>query len=556
MASISSRLLFVTTSPRTPDKMIPEIKLLVDNFTGQDWNKHTQTEFMGLLREELTFKGEGAKDPAFSARDRINRAPQSLGFVVLYPKIELTSAGKEYIEKSNTEEIFLRQLLKFQIPSPYHTLGNDAAPFCVKPYLELFRLIRHFGTLSFDELMIFGMQLIDYNEFEQIVLKINNFRDEKLTHKGDYKKFKKDVISRELSEIFSNRILDGNIKTRESREESKEKFLKTQESNLRDYADACIRYIRATGLINISHIGKSLSVIKDRVAEVDYFLKTIPREPCFIDDKGLYIKYLTDAQIPHLLTDEREFIEVKLKKLDISFTDKIDTESLKEKYREEQVNVKKENLDKKIKEIKDYRAYDDIKIMFKQIQGKELYDAPLMFEWNVWRAMTMLNGGIIQANLKFDDFGNPMSTAQGNKADIVCDYGDFGLSVEVTLQSGARQYEMEGEPVSRHLSKYKKEIGKDAYCLFLSPSINEACIAHFYMLHRTNIEYYGGVSNILPLPLDIFMKMVEESYKASSTPTPKDIKKLFVYSHEVAKTSLSESEWYNQVLMKARTWLA
>ena len=45
-----------------------------------------------------------------------------------------------------------------------------------------------------------------------------------------------------------------------------------------------------------------------------------------------------------------------------------------------------------------------------------------MFEWNTWRAMTMLDGGNIKANLKFDDFGNPMSTAQGNMADIVCNY--------------------------------------------------------------------------------------------------------------------------------------
>ena len=57
-----------------------------------------------------------------------------------------------------------------------------------------------------------------------------------------------------------------------------------------------------------------------------------------------------------------------------------------------------------------------------------------------------------------------MSTAQGNMADIICDYGDFGLAVEVTMQCGQRQYEMEGEPVSRHLAKLKKEIGKEAYC--------------------------------------------------------------------------------------------
>ena len=97
MASISSKVLFVTTSPRTPAKMIPEIKLLHDNFEGNEWDVETQKAFMELLREENFFNGSGTNDPAFSARDRMNRAPQSLGFLVLYPTIQLTSAGRELV---------------------------------------------------------------------------------------------------------------------------------------------------------------------------------------------------------------------------------------------------------------------------------------------------------------------------------------------------------------------------------------------------------------------------------------------------------------------------
>ncbi|SEH56610.1 putative restriction endonuclease [Bathymodiolus azoricus thioautotrophic gill symbiont] len=99
-----------------------------------------------------------------------------------------------------------------------------------------------------------------------------------------------------------------------------------------------------------------------------------------------------------------------------------------------------------------------------------------------------------------------MSTAQGNMADIVCDYGDFGLTVEVTMQGGQRQYETEGEPVTRHLAKVKRETDKPAYCFFIAPNINEACIAYFYGLHKINISYYGGKSTIVPLPLSIFLK--------------------------------------------------
>lgn len=84
MARIDSKVIFVTTSPRTPAKMIPEIALLKEHFNGKQWNHDTQVAFMELLREENFFNGSGSKDPAFSARDRINRAPKALGLVNHY----------------------------------------------------------------------------------------------------------------------------------------------------------------------------------------------------------------------------------------------------------------------------------------------------------------------------------------------------------------------------------------------------------------------------------------------------------------------------------------
>ena len=42
---------------------------------------------------------------------------------------------------------------------------------------------------------------------------------------------------------------------------------------------------------------------------------------------------------------------------------------------------------------------------FDDIEQKNVLDIPLILEWNTWRAMTMLDGGTITANLKFDDNG-------------------------------------------------------------------------------------------------------------------------------------------------------
>ena len=564
MASIDSQVLFITTSPRTPAKMVPEIELLIKNFAGKEWNKESQCAFMEILREEDFYNGKGANDPSFSARDRINRAPKSLGFVTLSPTIQITPAGEALIKAKNKEEVFLRQMLKFQIPSPYHKPTAKAAKFCVKPYLEILRLIRHLGTLKFDELQLFGMQLTDYHDFEEIVKKIETFRILKAKNAGKYKAFKDDYLKNELKSIYSKRIADGDTKTRASNDSSLKKFLYTQSSNMRDYADACFRYLRATGLVNVSHIGKSLSIIPSRTEDVDYILNSVNREPCYINDEQQYIAYLGNAEIPRLITDNKEKIIARIKqefhelikKEKIKFDIHTPLPDLKEILSNLILLRKKITIREEIKTIKDFQKYDEINNTFEQIINKEIYDAPLMLEYNIWRAMTMLDGGNIKANLNFDDFGKPLSTAAGNMADIICDYEDFKLSVEVTMATGQKQYDMEGEPVSRHLGKLKKTTEKPCYCLFVAPSINEACVAHFFALHKMNISYYGGKSVIIPLPLDVFRKMVDDSYRASYIPKSSQLKRIFEYSASIASNCDSETEWHEKIQQTAMNWLA
>lgn len=557
MARIDSQLLFLTTSPRTPEKMIPEIGLLIGHFSGNKWDGKTQCAFMDILREEQFFNGRGENDPAFSARDRINRAPKSLGFIVLTPQIAITPAGQALLTSKQKEEVFLRQMLKFQIPSPYHKPTAKAASFWVKPYLEILRLVRTMGTLRFDELQIFGMQLTNWRNFENIIQKIEAFRIAKVEYPGSYKVFKAEYLRNELTRVFKERIINGETQTRESNDTSLDKFLRTQSSNMRDYADACFRYLRATGLVNVSHVGKSLSIVPERIEDVDHILQTIDRNPCFVDSERDYIEYLGNAEIPHLLTDDRQRLAAKLHTEfpQAEFNQEAETSVLKDLLAELREQRKENALSKQVVEIKDYKLYDDIQNTFRQIEKKELYDAPLMLEWNTWRAMTMLDGGEIKANLNFDDFGKPLSTAQGNIADIVCDYGDFGLSVEVTMASGQKQYEMEGEPVARHLGKLKRGNEKPIYCLFIAPTINEACIAHFFMLYKTNLTFYGGRSTIIPLPLNVFQKMLEDSRKASYVPQPQQVKRLFEYSNEVAASCSNENIWYEQIIVKAMHWL-
>lgn len=575
MARLDNKALFFTTSPRTPAKMIPEIRLLHEQFDGKPWNKETQREFAVCLKNADFFEGRtSSSESDFSARDRITRAPKALGFVDLKPTIALTEAGQALVSGKRPQEIFLRQLLKFQLPSPYHVENNNiAGTFYVRPYLEIMRLVRELEYLTFDELKIFALQLTDYRQFDSIKAAIIAFRTKKDAHKGEYKKFAMEQWVQAVLHIHEDRIKAGKIKTRESDDETLDSFVKKQRGNLRDYADACFRYLRYTGLFMFS--GHSLKVAQDKINELDYILSTIERKPIFIDflqienkkerkkqfdiDTATYKEYLFSSKTPALYVDIKENIVDTLMRIgEFTKRDLISKtiDDLKD-LRDEIIQKHKDAVIRaEVAEIKSYALYSEIIDTYNEIISDEYYDAPLMFEYNTWRAMTMLDGGDIKGNFNVDDAGKPLSTAQGNRPDIECDYEEFVLSVEVTLQSGQRQYEAEGEPVARHYGQMKQRTGKNAYCLFIAPTINPAALTHFYMLNQINNRYYGGKTQIVPLELDQFMRLVENSYNSTNRPTPTDVKQFLDSAIEQVAISADENEWGERIQDCIDSWLA
>lgn len=561
MAYLKNKALFFTTSPRTPSKMIPEIQLLSKHFTGRKWNKQSQVEFIDLLAKSDFFEGNGSSNNKdFSARDRINRAPKALGFVDLSPHIELTDAGKALVYGKRPQEVFLRQLLKFQFPSPFHIETNNIeGTFYIRPYLEILRLIRDLEGLSFDELKIFALMLTDYRQYDTVKNAILDFRAEKEAHKGQYKKFVDEKWTDALLQTYSADIGAGKTKTRETTDKSLKKFLTTKKRNTRDYADACFRYLRYTGLVSISHKNRSIAFYPDKLKEVDFILENINREPVFVDDTDKYKKYLFNATIPALYVDNIENVIDHLMRISDYTQRQLSNKGIEElkDMRDAIVAERKEAVIKaQVTEIKSYALYSEIIDTYNEIISDDYYDAPLMLEYNTWRAMTMLDGGNIKGNFKFDDVGQPLSTASGNMPDIECDYDEFVLSVEVTMQQGQRQYESEGESVARHFGQMKNRTGKEAYCLFIAPTINKASLAHFFALNKIGISFYGGKTKIIPLELDQFMRLVENSYNYHAQPTSQDIRQFLDEVMRQEELAVDENDWNDKIQNCVARWLA
>lgn len=246
----------------------------------------------------------------------------------------------------------------------------------------------------------------------------------------------------QILKIYRTRIEAGKTRTRETKDNSLKKFILTQKGNMRDYTDACFRYLRYTGLISIKHQSKSISIFEDKIRDVEFILKTVPREPVFTDDEKGYKAYLFNSNIPELYVDDKENIIDILMKIG-SFTKRELVNKSIEDLKDLRDKIVQKNkaaiISKEILNIKSYALYSEIIDTFNEIISDGYYDAPLMLEYNTWRAMTMIDGGRIKGNFNFDDAGKPLSTAAGNMPDIECDYDSFSLSVEVTMQQGHKQ---------------------------------------------------------------------------------------------------------------------
>ena len=83
-------------------------------------------------------------------------------------------------------------------------------------------------------------------------------------------------------------------------------------------------------------------------------------------------------------------------------------------------------------------------------------EAPAYLEWSLWRAFlaidTLANKPYEVRRFKSDQDFMPVSTAPGNGPDLVAEFDDYVVVIEVTLSESSRQEAMEGEPVRRHVA--------------------------------------------------------------------------------------------------------
>lgn len=559
MANLSkTRTPFGFTSPRTIEKIIPEIEILINKFSGKVWNNSLQKEFFHQLFDSDFYEGSKMpKNITLAARDRITRAPKSFGFVDLKPVIKITEAGTALLSGVRTNEIFTKQLLKFQLPSLYHKIPLDRN-FNVRPYLELLRLIYDLKSISKKEVAIFFLQISNYKYYNKVLKKILKFREDKsklqFKVKISRKKFTEELFTNEIIEIYTKEIEKNDLKIRESDSTSFKKFISTKKRNHLDYADAFIRYLRATQLITFDK-SNHIIIADSKKEEVEFILSNIPRKAINFSDTNDFKNYLFNLDTIKLLTDDRQYIIKKIKLLSKDCNVNVSLNELKNLLDKIQIRVIKGHIDNEKSKLKNYNAYEDILEYFSRIIKKDVPDAPVYLEWNVWRAMVMLNyAKEVKGNFSIDFDGAPLNTAMGNLPDLEVSYNNFKLIVEVTTSSGNKQYEMEGEPVARHYGKAFKNSNLPVYCLFIAPKISEGALAHFFNLNKIHTDLYGGKTKIIPMSIQMFITFLSIA-KEKKFNNSDHLKSFLDNIIDKNVDVQGENSWFNEINNFIYTWL-
>lgn len=258
-----------------------------------------------------------------------------------------------------------------------------------------------------------------------------------------------------------------------------------------DYADMNIRYLKATGMVQSK--GKGITLIPEKHTLAVELIKKL------LSDKPILELYRSLCNGTPLPTDNAAIAHQVLSDLltqiqqygiIYSIEDKpLDSPAHINRVRyeiEELIAEKKEEIyaAQQANQWQEIAAYMDLiasrRDRMRISEDEEIRvpktEAPAYLEWSLWRAFlaidTLTNKPYDVRRFKIDQDFMPVSTAPGNGPDLVAEFEDCVVVIEVTLSESSRQEAMEGEPVRRHVADLIQQYNKPVYGLFIANRID------------------------------------------------------------------------------------
>jgi hypothetical protein len=375
-------------------------------------------------------------------------------------------------------------------------------------------------------------------------------------------------ILRDIAEHRAGRPSSDNKKLYDTRtlEKSVLRHGRVALSSYIDYADENLRYLKTTGCF--TSVGRGLAISSNKKDFIVDLISSIKENGNYVD----YWKNITDGN--SLPTDNEEVAYRNLKSLQIEassrgipFSKVEDGNNIKDlnnaRYNLEELIALNQELDfahsqaSKWEEILQYLAVllpkgarpeglvGNIEVEIPRGEG------PAYLEWAVWRAFLAINKlknpPYESRKFKIDRDFLPISHAPGKGPDLVFEFENYVLIVEVTLLTTDRQATAEQVGVRRHVYEIAKSVkDKPVYCLFLAPSIKNETARDF---RKASYEEDDGSDldlTIIPLTLATFMQIFASMLRTQA-PDSELFRTLIDECAEIAKETSNTSVWMSAI---------
>jgi len=363
------------TTVRNPERLKAGLAILKAEFEGHPWSYENQRRFLERLDEEGLYEAGSAKSP--DQKEQHGRTWGSvyneLGLIFAYRSegnLLITPVGNALLdEKSRPDEVYLRQLLKYQLPNPLpRKHGPEYIGVSVLPFLVALKMVKELDGMSKEEMSIFLFSTMSMTEVDGLIEEAKRFRKDRgnQSNREARDRFTYNYNINKLSNLFSDdleeryelieklytmgsgnitflrspdavnlanqiartgkgsmtqraqrfvRELISAIQRGENLSEIKNKFkyyyIDIKRDTLRDYGDLNFRYLRLSGLFTARGNKMVFSSEKVDLAEhiltQDWTVKPL--------NKGFLEDWFWNPDKPRLPLDDREFLSRRATKL-------------------------------------------------------------------------------------------------------------------------------------------------------------------------------------------------------------------------------------------------
>jgi len=526
---------FENPTVRSPFRLRDALIALSKSSIQGQLRGHDQEVIFRNMLGELGIVALGS-DKTFSISRKWRKAMERRGF--LYPEVsKLSTTSQSEVGALDTitplgwiliradsvpamQECFLRSIAAYYIPSD---LENEYT-------FATFSPLRHTLSVILELEKQIGDNFLNFVE----MLSIIQFS----TSEDDIKEIASRVI-----DLRNNRNKSSNKIKFDGHELSRVANLHGYEiTTPRDYADTSFRYLKATGLVQSK--GRGIALVPEKHVFIEKLIenKSIPDS-----DLAFYSSLCNGAVLP---TDNKDSALIVLDDLlrqlnacgiKFDMTGKsFDTpanigsvrheiELILSNHREEEYAARQAN---EWQEISDYMK---LLINHRRKAGKSKpndavisipqAEAPAYFEWVLWRAFLAINSlknkPYDSRKFKIDQDFLPVGTAPGNGPDLIFEFEEFILVVEVTLTDNSRQEAAEGEPVRRHVARIvENAAGKRVYGLFIANKVDTNTAETLRIGFWYKSDDSKMALQIVPVTLEQFEKLFSAGF-ASGKINPK-----------------------------------